>query len=92
MKLTDYKLNNIKKMAQITEIKTEMEPIMELSIEKEIELNVESRRLMIQNAMAYNKHLTVDYLQRKSNKALINNCHPGDRVKFSKMINDEQGN
>ena len=45
------------------------------------------RRLAISNAMAYNKYFTKEYLEKKTTRQLINNCHPETKEELLKSYN-----
>jgi|WetSurSiteA1Bulk_404760.scaffolds.fasta_scaffold156342_1 hypothetical protein len=49
-------------------------------------MKTKARNEMIQNAMAHNKYLTEEFLQKKSDEELICFIHPSDRNTFERKL------
>ena len=57
-------------------------------LEKEHAKKVDAaREFAIQNAMAYNKHLTHAWLEQKTNAQLLPWCHPLERFDLQRIFN-----
>ena len=47
------------------------------------------RKQMINNACAYNSILTKEYFSDKSDKFILANTYPDDRVKFDRILKEQ---
>ena len=50
---------------------------------------LKAKQLMIMNALAYNKFLTVEHLKALPLKELLCNVHPQDRARLESLYEDE---